>query len=361
MKKVLLGLFIFWVSACSSHSEVSPTALFEVPSHFPDPVYPIAQNPVTEAGFTLGKQLFYDGILSRDSTIACGECHRQYYSFTHHLHDLSHGIEGRIGLRNSLTLQNLAWEKVFMWDGATDSLDKQPLIPIQHPDEMDDTIENVLRKLKASSTYPALFKAAYGTDEITSDRLTHALVQFMLTLISANSKYDNYLNGKTTLTADESAGMALFESKGCSNCHAGVLFTDGSFRNNGLSKYERTKIVYVNEVPTLQVVIDYGRYFITNVETDRYKFKVPTLRNIAMSLPYMHDGRFTTLQEVLDYYASGVQDTQNLDPLLKNGSTLGIPMTSDEKTKIIAFLNTLTDTDFLSDKRFAEPDGFPVR
>ncbi|MFN8355196.1 MAG: cytochrome c peroxidase [Spirosomataceae bacterium] len=365
MRNYLIASAILFVWACStsgnSPDEVKPTPLFSAPSTFPQPTYPLDQNPITQAGFYLGKQLFYDGILSRDSTIACGECHRQYFVFTHHLHDISHGINGRIGLRNALTIQNLAWEKTFMWDGRITNLDQLPAFPIQHPDEMDDNLDNVVRKLRNSKAYPTMFKAAFGTDEITAERMMKALSQFMLTLVSANSRYDKYLRNEVTLTADELDGMKLFEDKGCKTCHAGILFTDQSYRNNGIPKFERSKLVYTNGVPSIQTVWDEGRYEITKQETDRFKFKVPSLRNIAESLPYMHDGRFKTLQEVLNYYDAGVQDTPNLDPILKQNGRLGIPLNADEKRKIIAFLNTLTDTDFLKDKRFAEPDGFPVR
>lgn len=368
MKKWLFGLIILTVSACQSPEttipETKPKALFERPANFPEPVYLLDQNPVTEEGFALGKTLFYDGILSRDSTIACGECHRQYHGFTHHLHDLSHGINGRTGLRNALPLQNLAWLRRFQWDGSIEHLEQQPIFPIEHPDEMDDTMENVVKKLRASATYPALFKAAYGTDEITSDKMLNALTQFMLALVSAESKYDHYVRkeGGVTLTAEEMAGKHLFDTKGCSGCHVGELFTDQSFRNNGLSPFERTKVVYVNGKPTIQVVVDEGRFRVTGQAVDRFKFVVPSLRNIAMTLPYMHDGRFKTLKEVLDFYSSGMHDSPTLDPVFRQANgTLGIPLSEDEKTKLIAFLETLTDNEFLKDPRFAEPDGFPVR
>ena len=339
-----------------------PKPLFARPANFPEPVYLIESNQPTEAGFALGKTLFYDGILSRDSTIACGECHRQYYGFTHHLHDISHGIGGRTGLRNALPLQNLAWLRRFQWDGSIEKLDDQPIFPIQHSDEMDDTMENVVKKLRSTKTYPALFKAAYGSEEITSEKMLKALSQFMLTLVSANSKYDQLVRKENavTFTADELEGQKLFASKGCQNCHAGELFTDQSFRNNGLSPFERSKVEYVNGKPTLRVVVDEGRFRVTGQDADRFKFVVPSLRNIAATLPYMHDGRFKTLREVLDFYDSGMVDSPTLDPFFRkaNGS-LGIPLNEDEKTKLIAFLNTLTDTEFLKDKRFAEPDGFP--
>lgn len=366
MRSLLVLLLGILTVACQPQDTppVSGTEkpLFARPANFPEPVYLIDSNQPTEAGVALGKTLFYDGILSRDSTIACGECHRQYHGFTHHLHDISHGIGGRTGLRNALPLQNLAWLRRFQWDGSIEKLDEQPIFPIEHPDEMDDTMENVVQKLQTSSTYPALFKAAYGSEEITSEKMLKSLSQFMLTLVSANSKYDQLMRKENavTFTADELAGQKFFASKGCQNCHAGELFTDQGFRNNGLSPFERTKVEYVDGKPTVRVVVDEGRYRVTGQATDRFKFVVPSLRNIAATLPYMHDGRFKTLREVLDFYDSGMKDSPTLDPFFRqaNGS-LGIPLSEDEKLKLIAFLNTLTDTEFLNDKRFAEPDGFP--
>jgi cytochrome c peroxidase len=341
--------------------ELDPNALFYTPKEFGTPVYDLAKNPVTPAGFELGKTLFYDGILSRDKTIACGECHRQYYGFTHHLHDLSHGIENRTGLRNAQPLQNLAWEKTFLWDGATTNLDDQPITPITHPDEMDFRVDSVVARLQRHSKYPGLFKAAFGTEEVTSERMRKALSQFALSLISADSKYDRYRKGTETFTAEEEAGLKLFEQKGCASCHAGPLFTDGSFRNNGLPPFERTKLEYVAGQPTFVRLVDEGRARVTKNAADRFKFRVPSLRNIAATLPYTHDGRFQTLPQVLDHYAAGVQESPTLDPLLKKDGRLGIALSADEKTKLLAFLRTLTDQKFLSDSRFAEPPGFPVR
>jgi cytochrome c peroxidase len=363
---LLLGLLIV---ACQPKDNPPPApaeekSLFARPANFPEPVYQIELNQPKEAGFELGKTLFYDGILSRDSTIACGECHRQPNGFTHHLHDLSHGIGGRTGLRNALPLQNLAWLQRFQWDGGIDNLDEQPIFPIEHADEMDDTMNNVVNKLRATKNYPGLFESAFGSEEITSEKTLKALAQFMLTLVSANSKYDQVIRKENgaTFTADELAGQKLFVSKGCQNCHAGELFTDQSFRNNGLSPFERTKVEYVDGKPTVRVVVDEGRYRITGENADRFKFVVPSLRNIAATLPYMHDGRFKTLREVLDFYDSGMVDSPTLDPFFRKANgALGIPLSEDEKTKLIAFLNTLTDTEFLKDKRFAEPDGFPSR
>lgn len=365
---MIFGLLGLLTLACQPKDNPPAPAeekpLFARPANFPEPVYQIESNRPTEAGFELGKTLFYDGILSRDSTIACGECHRQPNGFTHHLHDLSHGIGGRTGLRNALPLQNLAWLQRFQWDGGIENLDEQPVFPIEHADEMDDTMDNVVKKLRATKSYPGLYEKAFGSNEITPEKTLKALSQFMLTLVSANSKYDQVVRKENaaTFTADELAGQKLFASKGCQNCHAGELFTDQSFRNNGLSPFRRAKVVYENGKPSVQVVEDEGRFRITGRDEDRYKFVVPSLRNITATLPYMHDGRFKTLKEVLDFYNSGMIDSPTLDPFFRRpDGALGIPLSEDEKTKIIAFLNVLTDKDFLNDRKFAEPDGFPVR
>jgi len=209
---------------------------------------------------------------------------------------------------------------------------------------MDERSANVIRKLRASATYPALFKAAFGTDEINGPRFLQALSQFMLTMVSGNSRYDKWVRKEPggTLTVEEMAGLTAFRAK-CSGCHAGELFTDNSFRNNGLF---------------IQGSNDEGRAHVTELPQDRYKFKVPSLRNVEKTLPYMHDGRFYSLEAVLNHYAENVQPTENLDPLLQpksnsDQSRLGIPLTSDEKRQIIAFLKTLTDDQFLRDPRFA--------
>ncbi len=346
------------LAGCATDSSPAPDEpLFTVPANFPPPTYRFQNNALTKEGVALGRMLFYDGRLSRDGTISCAECHNQAYAFTHHGHDLSHGIDNRLGTRNSLPLQNLAWSQAFMWDGGVFDLDLFPIAPIENHVEMDETLPNVLEKLRNDPAYTAQFKKAYGTDEVTTARFLQALSQFMLTLVSGNSRYDRYVRKEAgaTLTADERAGMALFTSKGCASCHAGALFTDQRYRNNGLS---------------LAFGDDAGRAHITEKPEDRYTFKVPSLRNVEHTGPYMHDGRFRTLEAVLNHYADGVEDTPNLDPLLKQTSSVtpgqsrlgqsrpgqsrpGIPLTADEQTKLIAFLKTLTDSDFLTNPNFA--------
>lgn len=214
---------------------------------------------------------------------------------------------------------------------------------------MDQKVTTVLEKLrntpnstsKIAVDYPKMFKAAFGTDEINSERMMKALSQFMMTMVSANSKYDYYRAGDTgAFNTQEKEGMLLFQ-KNCSSCHQGVLFTDYSFRNNGL-------------VPMLNN--DLGRSAITGNASDDHKFKVPSLRNVGLTAPYMHDGRYHSLQEVLDHYSDSVQQLSTLDPLLlqSNGKT-GISLTQGEKQSIIAFLQTLSDEQFIRDVRFSDP------
>ncbi len=337
---VVLLSFSVWLLSCNlSGREAEPAVLFRIPEGFPEPIYNVSAKPVTEAGFQLGKKLFFDGRLSRDGTISCGECHSQPFGFTHHGHGFSHGIDGKEGFRNSQPLFNLAWQNSFLWDGGVFDLDLFPVAPIENPVEMDEKLPAVLEKLRQSKDYRDLFRKAYGSEEITTERFLRALSQYMLTLVSANSRYDQFLAGKVSLSTREQEGMRLFKEKGCSNCHSGILFTDHSFRSNGLGD---------------EFTGDQGRFRITENESDRNKFKVPTLRNIEVTYPYMHDGRFRNLEGVLAHYAEDVKDVQNLDPLLKKEGKPGIRLTQDEQTNIIAFLKTLTDQDFLTNKRFSE-------
>lgn len=338
-------------------SDNTPTPLqWTKPSYFPDPVYDLSKNPLTVEGVELGKFLFYDGILSRTDNIGCGTCHQQQAAFTHHGHDLSHGVDDKIGTRNAPSVQNMAWNTSFFWDGGVHDLDMVPPVPIQNKVEMDQRVSNVIEKLKKTPVagaakqvdYPKMFKAAFGSDSITADRMMQALSQFMMTMVSATSRYDYFVRGDASaLTAQEKDGLSIFKQK-CASCHAGELFTDQKFRNNGL---------------TPNRINDQGRYAINLNADDRLKFKVPSLRNAGLTAPYMHDGRFTTLEQVLDHYANdkpGSKDSiyvsPTLDPLLNAaGQKRGISLTSAEKQSIIAFLRTLNDDDFIKDKRFSDP------
>ncbi len=328
--------------ACQPESiQPSRTIEFKVPANFPPPVYDLSRNPVTPEGFELGRRLFYDGLLSRDGSISCGFCHQQSSAFTQHGHDISHGIDDKLTLRNALPIQNLAWEKEFFRDGGVFHLDLFAVEPIQNPNEMDENLPNVLEKLRRHAEYPRLFTAAFGSPDITTDRFLKALSQFQLMCISADSKYDKYVrNEGATLTDTEKAGLALFRQK-CASCHSGELFTDHSYRNNGLPVGNPE---------------DTGRHRITLNDADQYKFRVPSLRNVEITRPYMHDGRFRTLEDVLHFYATGVVDSPTLDTLLKNnsGGQPGISLTLVEQQQIIAFLKTLTDRDFLNRKELSE-------
>ncbi|OZI08172.1 cytochrome-c peroxidase [Siphonobacter sp. BAB-5385] len=342
MTRLWAGVWIvLLVWSCSSPERTGPEVSFTVPANFPKPLYAFERNPLTTSGVELGKALFNETLLSKDNTISCAECHSQPYGFTHHGHDVSHGINNLKGTRNSLPLQNLAWESEFFWDGGVPDLDFVPIAPIISEVEMGETMANVLDKLRATKKYPLLFRKAYGTEEITTTRFLQALSQFMLTMVSANSRYDHFVRKEgVTLTNDEQTGLHLFQQK-CSSCHAGELFTDRSYRNNGLF---------------LTSDADEGRFRITNQEKDRYTFRVPSLRNVAVTGPYMHDGRFYTLEAVLDHYAENVHNTPNLDPILKASTgKRGIALTQQERQQIIAFLKTLTDEEFLTNKQLAVP------
>lgn len=311
-------------------------SLCDRPSHFPKPVYDFEANPLSKDKIALGKALFYDPVLSRDSTISCSSCHSQFSAFTHVDHALSHGIDDKVGLRNSPTLINLAWQKSFMADGAVNHIDMQALAPISNPDEMDESIAGVVVKLQNSNFYPALFYNAFGDSIITGQHTLKAISQFMLTLVSSDSKYDSVIQEKASFNSQELNGHVLFK-KNCASCHAEPLFAINEFKNNGL--------------PVDTSLNDFGRYRVTNNPLDSLKFKVPTLRNIEFSYPYMHDGRFKNLHQVLDHYTDGVQNHVTLSPELATP----IHLSANEKVDLIAFLLTLSDKSFLFNSNFFYP------
>lgn len=315
---------------------IKPTPLYlEIPKGWPKPHYDFSKNPLTEEGFQLGRQLFYDPILSRDNTISCASCHLQATGFTHVDHELSHGIDGKIGTRNSMTLMNLAWSKSFMWDGGVNHLDVQPLNPITSPIEMDESLANVVSKLQKSDKYQVLFLAAFGDSNITGQRVLKALSQFELLLISSNSKYDKVMRKEAVFSDQEQNGYQLFKIN-CASCHNEPLFTSEKFERNGL--------------PLDTTLNDIGRQKITGNSKEYLQFKVPTLRNIQYTFPYMHDGRFKKLTEVIKHYNSLGNDT-NLPKQFQKPMHLS----DNERVDLVAFLHTLTDTEFLFDKRFSYP------
>lgn len=306
----------------------------EVPKGWPKPFYDAQKIPLSQEGFELGKALFYDPILSRDNTISCASCHLQATGFTHVDHDLSHGIDDRIGTRNSLALINLAWSKNFMWDGGVNHIEVQPLAPITNPVEMDESLENVVDKLQKSNQYPLLFEKAFGTKKITGQLTLKALSQFLVMLVSSNSKYDKMIRNEVTFTVQEQNGYQLFKIH-CASCHQEPLFTSEKFENNGLS--------------VDATLNDFGRMKITQNPNDSLKFKVPTLRNIQFTYPYMHDGRFVSLTEVVKHYNFGMIQSKTLAKQLQKPMNL----TDKERVDLVSFLLTLSDNDFLFNTKYS--------
>jgi cytochrome c peroxidase len=331
----------------------TPTPLvLRYPGYFGNRLFIPAGNPITVEGVALGRRLFYEPLLSANNKISCATCHRQEYAFTDGK-PFSAGVDGTLTRRNSMTLANLAWVRHFFWDGRADGLEEQAVTPLTEPHEMGQGLCVSVKKLQATKTYPVLFKKAFGSATVTEERIIAAIAQFERTLISCNSNYDKYLQGKYQPTAGEQHGMALFFTKpnpqrnirgaGCDHCHGGPKTFIELFHNNGLDSLPH----------------DAGREDITKQPGDKGRFRVVTLRNIAITAPYMHDGRFKTLEEVVDHYSDHVLPGSTLSIFLQdnsntvNGSQLGL--TTGEKKDLIAFLQMLTDSSFITDKRFSDP------
>lgn len=314
-----------------------PTPLaFVVPPGWPPPVYDFKSNPLTKEGFELGKKLFYDGRLSKDGNFPCASCHQQFGAFATYDHPLSHGYHNSLTTRNAPALQNLAWQKEFMWDGGITHLDLQPLAPVTAPNEMAETLPAIIRKLKADPEYVRMFKAAFGDALINTQRLCRALSQFELMLVSCNSKYDRVMRGEDSFNVPEKLGYRIFRKK-CASCHAEPFFTDFSYRNNGM---------------TLDTTLnDVGRMKITGSKNDSLKFKVPSLRNVAVTFPYGHDGRFFSLSDVFEHYRKDMVVGPATDSLLQHK----LPLSNFEIGQIRAFLYTLTDSSFLKNPLFGGP------
>lgn len=331
---VVLSAGSFLVSCKKATVESYEAWGFSSPSYFPVPVYQFENNKQSFQKFSLGRDLFYDPLLSSDGTISCASCHANSHAFAGHNTALSPGVNNLVGTRNSPSIANMAWSPSFMWDGGINHIEVMSIAPLTNPVEMNESLVNIVEKLAASDKYKKRFKEAYGTEEVTDQRILKALAQFMMMIVSNNSKYDQVKRGEATFTETEQQGYSLFQQK-CSECHTEPLFTDYSFRNNGLDL----------------TFSDPGRYLITQELDDMGKFKVPSLRNVLMTYPYMHDGRFYTINQVLEHYTSGVKQSGTLDPLLTNG----IPLTATEKMQIIAFLKTLNDETLLTNYWLSEP------
>ena len=324
-----------------------PTPMpLEIPEIFSDyildPVIPI-DNPQTVEGVALGKKLFFDPILSGDNTQACADCHKPQNAFTDNSR-FSDGIDGVFGNRNSMPLFNLAWNynDRFFWDGRTLSLEHQALEPVTDPIEMHNTWEVVVDRLSQHPEYPQLFNNAFGEGSITKEKTTKAIAQFERTLISANSKFDRFLLGEATLTPEEQNGFDVFmdESRGdCFHCHGNPnnpLWTNNAFHNNGLDA----------------TFTDLGLGEVTGDPGDNGKFRSPSLRNLAYTAPYMHDGRFATLDEVINHYSEGLQNSPTIDPLMKKVNQGGVQLTDQDKADLKTFLLSLSDPSFINNPDF---------
>lgn len=326
--------------------------------HFPTPTLP-EDNPLTEAGVVLGQMLFHEKRLSGDNTMACADCHRQFQNFSD-ASVFSIGIAGFEGSRHSMVLSNLAWHvhhngthgHGFLWDGRAATLRDQVLLPIQDELEMATTLEDVIAKLGALSKYRDQFVRAFDTEEVSAEGMAKALEQFLFTMVSNQSRYDLWLLGEGTLSTSEERGRILFfdefdpfnpETSGadCAHCHSGLDFSSHQFVNNGLDSDSE--------------MADIGYMLATGDESDRGRFKVPSLRNVMESAPYMHDGRFTSMEEVLDHYDHGAVSSSSLDPMMEYNVENGLGLTEQDKLDLVAFLHTLTDADFLENPAFGNP------
>ena len=308
---------------------------FKMSSTFPMPDLP-ADNPLIEERVALGEKLFSDTALSRNGAISCASCHHSGQAFTDP-QKLSVGVEGRTGTRNSMPLFNLAWKSAFFWDGRASSLREQALMPVQDHAEMDESLSNVVAKLSTNNNYVTAFKTAFGSTEITSERIGLAIESFVLTLTSFDSKFDRVMKGEARFSDAEQRGFELFTTEfdprrelfgaDCFHCHGGALFQSQTFANNGLdSKFK-----------------DAGRSKVTGKASDLGKFATPSLRNVAVTAPYMHDGRFATLEEVIEHYSSGVKRSATLDPNLAKHPDEGVHLSDADKHALVVFLKTLTD------------------
>lgn len=327
-----------------------------IPNGFPSASTP-ADNPQTVQGIKLGRMLFYDPLLSGDSTQACASCHQQQFAFSDGNGRFSRGINGQLGTRNAPPLFNLIYSNKFFWDGRAESIEDQALQPVVNPIEMASNWDTVVKRLKRSNFYPKLFYEAFGKekDSITPQLTAKAIAQFLRTIISANSRFDQQKNGAFTLTSDEIDGYNVFlDSRGgdCFHCHGDgdgnrtfmELNPTGQFRNNGLQP--------AHSEADFQ---DSGLGKITGVYKDFGKMKIPSLRNLAFTGPYMHDGRFATLQEVVDFYSTGVNNTPFTDPNMQFASQGGVNLSATDKGKLIAFLQSLNDSSLITNPDFSNP------
>ena len=353
---LLLIIGVLTVIACSPDEEEAKVILDETAHEFDNGTFPMpdlpTDNPLTMQGVELGRMLFYETMLSKDGSQACASCHDQSNGFSDSAR-FSIGVELMPGKRQAMPIFNMAWHtNQFFWDGRADLLRDQALKPIQDPLEMNETLDNVIIKLTDSEIYRNQFMRAFGSETITEEKIALAMEQFMLSIVSHDSKYDKFLAGEVQLTASEERGRILFESEynpffpltsgaDCAHCHGGNNFDNNQYMNNGLDNDAN--------------ISDIGREEVTMNVDDKAKFKVPSLRNIAMTAPYMHDGRFKTLRRVVDHYNSGIQTSTTTDQALMSTQQTGLLLTETNKLDIINFLKTLTDEVYLNNDDYKTP------
>ncbi len=358
MKDLIISLLVLLILASCKESEIididrigqNEPYVFEY-GNFPSPDIH-EDNKLSVQGVKLGRMLFYEKMLSRDNSISCGSCHQQEHAFSD-VNRFSLGVDGLPGGRQAMAIFNMAWNtNHYFWDGRADLLRHQSLMPIQDALEMDETLPNVISKLNNSSIYPEQFERAFGTKEISSERISLAMEQFMNSIISKNSKYDKYLAGNASFTEQEERGRFLFfqefnpsfpdqSGADCQHCHGGANFENDRYMNNGLD--------------TDAEMTDIGRQAVTGIAADKGKFKVTSLRNIALSPPYMHDGRFSTLEEVIDHYDL-VKQSSTLDGSFQQQLPYnGLILSNDDKAALVAFLKTLTDHELINNPNYSDP------
>lgn len=336
----------------------------QIPAPLPPMPIP-ASNPLTVEGIALGRYLFYEERLSGDNTMSCGTCHEPGLAFTDG-NAVSEGIDGIAGTRSAMALANVGYASSLFWDGRSGTLEQQILLPVRDPIEMHESWMNAMAELQAHPAYPGLFNAAFGTSVIDSTLAAKAIAQFLRTLVSANSKFDKVYRNEDAFTVNEAEGFVLFQKEGgpvgqpiqipgmdstvvgqggadCFHCHnhSAGLFTDEQFHNNAVQT---------------EPYGDMGRAGVTNDPFDAGKFKTPSLRNIMLTAPYMHDGRFATIDEVIEHYNDGGHPGLTVDPFMKfTDPELSLELTAQKKVQLKAFLDALTDMDFVNNPAFADP------
>ncbi len=360
MKKLIYILPLFFVLILSCAEENESTVIVEIDEtpyvleygNLPEPDLP-ADNALTKQGVQLGRMLFYEKMLSKDNSQSCASCHNQSDGFSDTL-QFSVGVEMKEGKRQAMSIFNMGWHSnEFFWDGRAELLRDQSLLPIEDPLEMNETIENVIDKLSGQPLYTDQFTRAFGSEEITAEKMSLAMEQFMLSIVSYDSKYDKYLAGELQLSESEERGRILFETEynpffpemsgaDCAHCHGGANFENDQYMNNGLDADAD--------------FADLGREEVTGDLSDKAKFKTPSLRNIALTPPYMHDGRFQTLEEVVEHYDLHIKQSTTLDPaLVQVADNGGLNLSEQDKMDLVNFLKTLTDYTFLNNPEYSDP------